>query len=120
MPEVPEAPENTVENNPDNPSPPAPTYSAFLPTLAVFVALAAVHVIYLFGDLNERAQIKRAHAELGPLTGQAARVMKVVDDLSKDLVALAGANDPEAAKIVTEFKIKTNQPASKPAAPSAQ
>ena len=117
---MPDTPENTIENNPETPPTAAPTYSAFVPTLSVFIALAAVHVVYLFSDLNERAQIKRARAELAPLTGQAARVMKVVDDLSKDLVALAGANDPEAAKIVTEFKIKTNQPAAKPAAQPGQ
>lgn len=112
-----DAPENMVDNSLEE-TRPAPGYSAFVPTLAVFIALAAVHVIYLFGDLNERAQVKRTHAELAPVTGQAARVMKIVDDLSKDLVALAGANDPEAAKIVADFKIKTNQPAAKPAPPA--
>ena len=94
-----------------------PAYSAFYPTLAVFIAVAAAHVVYLFADLNERAQIKRARTELAPLASQAARVMKVVDDLSKDLMALAGANNPEAVKIVTDFKIKTtNQPAARPVA----
>ncbi len=116
---MPDAPENLVEKDAEGASAPASPYSAFAPILGVFIALAAVHVIYLFSDLNERAQIKRAQAELGPMTGQAARVLKIVDDLSKDLVALAGANDPEAAKIVAEFKIKTNQPAAKPA-PAAQ
>ena len=111
-----DAPEKPIENSPESAPVPPPAYSAFYPLLAVFIALAAVHVVYLFSGLNERAQIKRARTELAPLAGQAARVMKVVDDLSKDLVALAGANDAEAAKIVADFKIKTNQPAAKPVA----
>jgi hypothetical protein len=115
---MPDAPENPLDNKTEAAPVVVPTYSAFYPTLAVFLALAVVHVVYLFADLNERAQIKRARTELAPLTSQAMRVMKIADDLSKDLIALAGANDPEAAKIVADFKIKTtNQPAAKPAAP---
>lgn len=114
---MPDTPEIPVENDAQSaPTPaPAPGYSAFYPTLAVFVALAATHVAYIFADLNERVQVKRARAELAPVGAQAARMMKIVDDLSKDLVALAGANDAEAAKIVMDFKIKTNQPSAKPA-----
>jgi hypothetical protein len=114
---MPETPENPVESNAETPPAPARSYSAFYPILVVFIALAAMHVVYLFADLNERAQIKRARAELAPLGSQAARLMKIVDDLRRDLVALAGANNAEAAKIVTDFKLKTNQPAAKPAAP---
>jgi len=109
-----ETPENPVETSVQHPATPALNYSAFYPTLTVFIALAAVHAIYLFADLNERAQIKRTRVELAPLGGQAARLMKIIDDLSKDLTALAGANNAEAARIVADFKIKTNQPAVKP------
>jgi hypothetical protein len=112
-----ETPENPVEVLPERPPAPARTYSGFYPVLAVFVILAIVHASYVFGDLNDRTQVKRARAELAPIGGQAQRMMKVIEDLSKDLAILASANDPEAAKIVAEFKIKTNQPAAKPAAP---
>ncbi len=89
------------------------TYSAFYPVLVGFLMLAVLHAVYVFSDLNERAQVKRARAELNPIAGQAQRVVKVIENLSHDLVALAGANDAEAAKIVADFNIKTNRPAAR-------
>jgi hypothetical protein len=103
-PGTPSEPNSTV-------TPASQTYSAFYPVLAVLIALAAVHASYINSDLKERLQLKRALVELAPTLPQAARITKIAEDLGKDLVTLAGANDAEAAKIVTEFNIKTNRPA---------
>jgi hypothetical protein len=91
--------------------PPAQIYSAFFPVMAVVIALAVAHFLYILSDINEHSQLKRARAELAPTLPAAARVTKIAEDLGKDLVVLAAANDAEAAKIVTEFNIKTNRPA---------
>ena len=86
------------------------THSPFWPVLIVFIALLAAHASYIGTDFNEKLQLKRALTEIAPSMPQAARLSKIAEDLGKDLVALAAANDQDAAKIVTEFNITTNRP----------
>ena len=90
---------------------PAQRYSSFWAVFAVFSALIVLQWTYLAADLNERSQLTRARVELAPATARARRITQTVEDLGKELLALANARNAEAARIVSELDIKLNESA---------
>ena len=90
-------------------------YSPFWVLTAVFLTLVVLQTIYLRGDFTKRNQIRVAREQLTAPLAKAQTINQMTEAVGRELLALS-ADSPEAAKIITEFKIQINAPAS-PAKP---
>lgn len=86
------------------------TYSPFWALLLLCATLGFLQSTYLIDDFKQKSQIQAARAQLKPTLTQAQTISQTTEAVGRELVAL-GAGSPEAAKIISEFKIQLNQPA---------
>jgi hypothetical protein len=92
---------------------PQKSYTPFCALLFVFLVFLGVNAAHVFYDLRQRSMISAAQAQLKEGTKQAQTINQTTEALGRDLVALS-TNSPEAAKIISEFKIKINPSAPRP------
>ena len=102
----------SASTNPESRSP-APgssprLYSPFWAVLAVFLTLIVLQLFSLRQGARDRTQLRATHVSLGGSLTQANTVTLTVERVGQDLLAMAAANNAEAAKIVAEFRIATN------------
>ncbi|MBI3850771.1 MAG: hypothetical protein HY298_10935 [Verrucomicrobia bacterium] len=86
------------------------TYSPFWALCVLFVTLLFLQTTYLIDDFKQKSQIQAARAQFKPTLTQAQNISQTTEAVGRELVALA-PNSPEAAKIISEFKIQLNKPA---------
>ena len=89
---------------------PQKAYSLFFPVWLVFLVFALVQGAHLVDDFRQYSQIKSIRTQFKPALTQAQTVNQTTEAVGRDLVAIA-PNSPEAAKIISEFKIRIGSPA---------
>ena len=91
------------------PSTTAKSYSPFWALLVLCATLIFLQATYLIDDFRQKSQIQAAREQLKTALAQAQTISQTTEAVGRELVTLA-ANSPEAAKIISEFKIQLNQP----------
>jgi hypothetical protein len=89
---------------------PQKTYSPFWSVWLVFMVFLLVQCAHLAEDFRARSQMKAMRTQFKPALIQAQTVNQTTEAVGRDLVALA-PNSSEAAKIISEFKIRVGSPA---------
>ena len=85
------------------------TYSPFWALCILFVTLIFLQASYLRDDFKQQSQIQTARTQLKPALTQAQTISQTTEAVGRELVTLS-ADSPEAAKIISEFKIQLNKP----------
>ncbi len=88
----------------------ASTHSPFWPIFIVFAVLAMLQLLDFKNGIDRRRQIKTARVEISSYLPKAATIEQTVEKVGHDLLALSDGNTNEAAKIVSEFQIRANNP----------
>src|SRR6266404_1063493 len=91
---------------------PTKSYSAFWPVWVVFIVLVFLQGAYVLDDFKQRSQILATRAQIKPGLTQAQTINQTTESVGRELMALS-TNSSEAAKIISEFKIKINAPAAR-------
>ena len=92
---------------------PQKTYSPFCPLITVFLVFLFVQCAHLVDDVRQRSQINAVRAQMKTGLAQAQTVNQTTESVGRDLVALS-SNSAEAAKIISEFKIRVNPITTRP------
>jgi len=91
---------------------PSKSYSPFWPLWGVFAVLVFLQTEYVLDDFNQRSQILATRAQLKSNLTKAETINQTTEAVGRELVSIS-TNSPEAAKIISEFKIKINSPAAR-------
>lgn len=91
-------------------------YTPFWALCLVFLPLIFLQIMYLVEDYREREQILKQREQYqtagtqlnGPLA-RAQTIGQTTDAIGRELLTLS-SNSPEAASIISEFRIQLNRP----------
>ncbi|MFZ5807463.1 MAG: hypothetical protein ACOY3I_09700 [Verrucomicrobiota bacterium] len=85
-------------------------YNSFLPVLILLLAMTVVGSFQIYNGVDQKRQLDQAVKQLQPALNEAKAIDARLTGICRDLLDMTSRN-PSAQKIVQEFNIRANEPA---------